>query len=47
MLWELGVFFEVYNRLINRKVEILEPGNEEDAAELAETAIAAKQDRNG
>ena len=47
MLWELGVFFEVYNRLIDRKVEILEPGDEKYAVELAEKAIAAKQDRNG
>jgi len=47
MLWELGVFFEVYNRLIDRKVKILEPGDENDAAALADKAIAAKQDMNG
>ncbi|GMN13967.1 inorganic diphosphatase [Altererythrobacter sp. MTPC7] len=47
MLWELGVFFRTYNELINRKVAILDPGDEEDAARLADTAIAAKGDRHG
>lgn len=47
MMWELGVFFRTYNELIGRKVEILEPGDETEAAELAEKAIAAKADANG
>lgn len=47
MMWELGVFFEVYNRLIDRKIRILDPGDEQEAAELADKAIAAKQDMNG
>lgn len=47
MMWELGVFFEVYNRLIDRKIRILDPGDEKEAAELADKAIAAKQDMNG
>ena len=47
MMWELGVFFEVYNRLIDRKINILDPGDEEEAAALADKAIAAKQDMNG
>ena len=47
MMWELGVFFEVYNRLIDRKVKILDPGDEKEAAALADKAIAAKEDMNG
>lgn len=47
MMWELGVFFRSYNELIDRKINILEPGDENEAAELAERAIAAKQDMNG
>ena len=43
MMWELGVFFEVYNRLIDRKVKLLDPGDETEAAKLAEEAIAAKE----
>ncbi|RPF71863.1 inorganic diphosphatase [Aurantiacibacter spongiae] len=44
MMWELGVFFRTYNQLIDRRIEILEPGNELEAEELAEKAIAAKAD---
>ena len=47
LMWELGVFFEVYNRLIDRKINILDPGDEQEAAELADKAIAAKQNKNG
>ncbi|MGB3711135.1 MAG: inorganic diphosphatase [Erythrobacter sp.] len=47
MMWELGVFFRTYNEMIDRKVNLLDPGNENAARELAEKAIAAKGDRNG
>lgn len=47
MMWELGVFFRSYNQLIDRKVELLDPGDEQEAAELAEMAIAAKDFANG
>ena len=47
MMWELGVFFQTYNRLIDRDVKILDPGDEKEAAKLAEKAIAAKGDKNG
>ena len=47
MIWELGVFFRTYNELIDRKVNILDPGDESEAMELAEKAIAAKESRNG
>ena len=47
MMWELGVFFRTYNEIIDRKINILDPGDENEAAELAERAIAAKQDMNG
>ena len=42
MMWELGVFFRTFNELIDRKVDILEPGDETEAAELADRAISAK-----
>ena len=47
MMWELGVFFEVYNRLIDRKVKLLDPGDEKEAAALADKAIATKKNTNG
>ena len=47
MMWELGVFFRTYNELIDRKINILEPGDEKEAAELAEQAISAKGSKNG
>ena len=47
MMWELGVFFRTYNELIDRKISILEPGDEREAAALAEQVIAAKENKNG
>ncbi|MWV27074.1 inorganic diphosphatase [Aurantiacibacter rhizosphaerae] len=47
MMWELGVFFRTYNELIDRKVNILDPGDETEAAQLAEKAIRAKDNLNG
>ncbi len=47
MMWELGVFFRTYNELIDRKINILEPGDEKEAEELAEQAISAKGSKNG
>ena len=47
MMWELGVFFRTYNELIDRKVNILDPGDEKEAAALADKAIATKKNTNG
>ena len=42
MMWELGTFFRSYNELIDRKIEIFEPGDENDAKQLAQEAIENK-----
>ncbi|MFB0612462.1 inorganic diphosphatase [Aurantiacibacter poecillastricola] len=47
MMWELGVFFQTYNKLIDRKVRLLDPGDEVEAEKLAEDAIAAKEAAEG
>jgi len=46
MMFELGAFFRAYNEMIDRKIEILKPGNERDAQDLADKAIAMKQNAN-
>ncbi|WP_158586832.1 inorganic diphosphatase [Aurantiacibacter zhengii] len=46
MLWELGTFFRTYNRMIGRTINILDPGDEKDAQDLAEKAIAMKKNAN-
>ncbi len=47
MMWELGVFFRTYNEMIDRKVNLLDPGDEKEASALVDEAIAARGDRNG